>query len=131
MSEIGSEERRRRRLTPETMTPEQRAAYDIRKAERDSPEYREGLRRDVEAYREEHPPAVIAPDLAEAIGLLRSAREAQGLSLGEMQKRTGLDKSTLSKLETGNIANPTIRTIRIYAKALGKDVVWRLVDATN
>jgi transcriptional regulator with XRE-family HTH domain len=39
-----------------------------------------------------------------------------------------MDKATLSKLETGKVANPTYLTIRTYAKALGKRVVWRIEE---
>ncbi len=39
-----------------------------------------------------------------------------------------MDKATLSKLETGKVANPTYFTIRTYARALGKRVSWRIEE---
>lgn len=62
---------------------------------------------------------------------LREAREAAGLSLAEMAERTGIDKSALSRLETGGNANPTIETLSRYAAAVGKSLRWTLVDAAK
>jgi DNA-binding XRE family transcriptional regulator len=60
---------------------------------------------------------------------LRSAREARGLSLADMTKRTGMDRSALSKLETGQRPNPTFETLVRYAEAVGKRLVVALEDA--
>src|SRR5439155_8855245 len=38
---------------------------------------------------------------------LKAAREAKGLSLADVTELTGMDRSALSKLETGQRANPT------------------------
>lgn len=121
-------ERLRRRLTPETMTPEQRAAYDRRKAERETPEYQEQLRRDIDAIQKEFPPLRPDADLLAALASLRAERERQGLSLMDVMERTKIDRATISKLETGKIPNPTYQTLRVYARALGKRIVWRLED---
>ena len=43
-----------------------------------------------------------------------------------MAARTGIDRATISKLENGRLANPTIGTLRTYAKALGRELAWRL-----
>jgi ribosome-binding protein aMBF1 (putative translation factor) len=128
MSESKQEDRVRRRLTPATMTPEQRAAYDRRRAERETPEYQEQLKRDIEEIQREHPPARVASDLLPALQSLRAVREAKGLSLTDMMERTKIDRATISKLETGKIPNPTYQTIRDYASALGKRVVWTVED---
>jgi hypothetical protein len=48
-------DRVRRRLTPGTMTPEQRTSYERRKATRETPEARAQLERDLEAIRQEFP----------------------------------------------------------------------------
>jgi transcriptional regulator with XRE-family HTH domain len=45
-----------------------------------------------------------------------------------MAERTGIDRATISKLETGKIANPTIGTLRTYAKALGRRLAWTLEE---
>ncbi len=60
---------------------------------------------------------------------LRSAREERGLSLSDMTQLTGMDRSALSKLETGQRPNPTIETLARYAEAVGKRLVVSLADA--
>jgi DNA-binding XRE family transcriptional regulator len=114
-----------RRLRDADLTPEQRAAVEARRAERETSQYRDELTRDIEAYRQEYP-AVGDPDLIDALAGLRRERERQGLSLADMAERTGIDRATISKLETGKIANPTIGTLRTYAKALGRRLAWTL-----
>jgi len=51
---------------------------------------------------------------------LRAEREAQGLSLAQMQRRCGMTRAALCRLETATDANPTLATIERYAAALGK-----------
>ena len=41
-----------------------------------------------------------------------------------------MDRSALSKLETGQRANPNVETLVRYAKAVGKRVVVSLTDAS-
>jgi DNA-binding XRE family transcriptional regulator len=118
-------DRRRRRLGDAELTPEQRAAIETRRVDRQTPEYQDDLARDVEAIRQEYPP-VLDPELIEALAGLRRERERQGLSLTDMAERTGIDRATISKLETGKIGNPTIGTLRTYAKALGRRLAWSL-----
>jgi DNA-binding XRE family transcriptional regulator len=60
---------------------------------------------------------------------LKAAREAKGLSLADVTRLTGMDRSALSKLETGQRANPTVETLVRYAEAVGKRVVVSLTDA--
>lgn len=60
---------------------------------------------------------------------LKAAREAQGLSLADLTDLTGMDRSALSKLETGQRANPTVETLVRYAEAVGKRLVVSLADA--
>ena len=50
---------------------------------------------------------------------LRSFREAQGLTLKDVSERCGIDVATLSKLENGKQANPTLFTILLYVGAVG------------
>jgi DNA-binding XRE family transcriptional regulator len=59
---------------------------------------------------------------------LKAAREAQGLSLADLTERTGMDRSALSKLETGQRPNPTVETLVRYAEAVGKRLVVSLAD---
>jgi len=60
---------------------------------------------------------------------LKAAREAKGLSLADVTRLTGMDRSALSKLETGQRANPTVETLVRYAEAVGKRLVVSLNDA--
>jgi ribosome-binding protein aMBF1 (putative translation factor) len=60
---------------------------------------------------------------------LKAAREAQGLSLADLTERTGMDRSAISKLESGQRANPTIDTLVRYAEAVGKRLVVTLADS--
>lgn len=66
--------------------------------------------------------------LADSLRLLKTEREAQGVSLSDMEQRTGIAKSNLSKLENTNEANPTIATLSLLAEALGKRLVVTLID---
>ena len=67
--------------------------------------------------------------LEEVFAQLKAAREAKGLSLADLTERTGMDRSALSKLETGRRANPTVETLVRYAEAVGKRLVVSLTDA--
>lgn len=59
---------------------------------------------------------------------LKDAREAKGLSLADLTKQTGMDRSALSKLETGQRVNPTVETLVRYAQAVGKKLTVSLHD---
>jgi DNA-binding XRE family transcriptional regulator len=67
--------------------------------------------------------------LQELLLQLKAAREAKGLSLSDLTDLTGMDRSALSKLETGQRANPTVETLVRYAEAVGKRLVVALADA--
>jgi DNA-binding XRE family transcriptional regulator len=62
------------------------------------------------------------------LGQLKAAREAKGLSLSALTELTGMDRSAISKLETGQRANPTVETLVRYAEAVGKRLVVSLAD---
>ena len=66
--------------------------------------------------------------LQELLRQLKAAREAKGLSLADLTQLTGMDRSALSKLETGQRPNPTIETLTRYAEAVGKRLVVSLAD---
>ena len=66
--------------------------------------------------------------LQELLRQLKAAREAKGLSLADVTERTGMDRSALSKLETGQRANPTVETLVRYAEAVGKRLVVSLTE---
>lgn len=67
--------------------------------------------------------------LQELLKELKAAREAKGLSLADLTELTGMDRSAVSKLETGQRPNPTLETLERYAEAVGKRLVVTLTDA--
>lgn len=50
---------------------------------------------------------------------VRAIREAAGLTQQEVAKAAGMPYQALAKIERGATDNPTLRTIRALAKALG------------
>jgi DNA-binding Xre family transcriptional regulator len=70
-------------------------------------------------------------EVAEIFAELKRVREARGLTLGDLQRLTGIDSSTLSKLKSGQRANFTLDTITRYAAALGKHVLFQLADTAE
>jgi len=54
--------------------------------------------------------------------------ERQGLSLADLAERTKLDPATLANREAGRIPNPTLRALRAYAHALGKQLSWTIQE---
>jgi DNA-binding XRE family transcriptional regulator len=68
--------------------------------------------------------------LQELLGQLKFAREAKGLSLADLTELTGMDRSAISKLETGQRLNPTIETLMRYAAAVGKRLVVSLENGS-
>jgi DNA-binding XRE family transcriptional regulator len=60
--------------------------------------------------------------------LLKQAREEADLSLAEVARRCGLDRSAISRLENGVYENTTINTLSRLADAYGKRFVLQLVD---
>jgi transcriptional regulator with XRE-family HTH domain len=60
---------------------------------------------------------------------LKKAREAAGLTLADVSKRTGMDQATLSRLENGRRPNPTVDTLWRYASAVGRQLVLSHADA--
>jgi len=63
--------------------------------------------------------------LRQAFQLLKAERLAQGLSLAEVEKRAGIGRAALSRLENEAEANPTVLTLERYSEALGKNLVVR------
>ena len=62
------------------------------------------------------------------MAVLKSERVKKGLSLSDMKERTGIERSTLSRLENNAEANPTINTLTRYADAVGKKVFVVFAD---
>jgi DNA-binding Xre family transcriptional regulator len=123
MPNFGTE---RNRAAWEKLTPEQKANVEVILARHRMPANRAEEQRLREEVRKEFPP--LAPD-AELLGVmaaLRRERKRQKLSLTEMHNRTGIDRSTISKLELGKVPNPTYSTLRALASALGTHLKLRL-----
>lgn len=58
-------------------------------------------------------------ELQSTIAALRSRRELLGLSLADVEARSGLKRSALSRLENSEDPNPTLLTLHRYAAAVG------------
>ena len=82
----------------------------------------------IRKVREEIPPRAIDPELTSALSAMRAERERQGLSLSDVSHRSGIDRATLSRLETGKASNPTVGTLCALARALNKRLSWSLSD---
>jgi DNA-binding phage protein len=67
--------------------------------------------------------------LRQVLAALRVERERQGLSLADINERTGIDRAALSRLENNEDANPTLNTLERYAEAVGKQMVVLLSES--
>jgi len=66
--------------------------------------------------------------LRQVLAALRAERERQGLSLADIQERSGIDRAALSRLENNEEANPTLTTLERYAEAVGRQMVVLLSE---
>jgi transcriptional regulator with XRE-family HTH domain len=69
-----------------------------------------------------------AKEFWKAIREVRALREAQGLTLKDVSERCGIDVATLSKLENGKQANPTLFTMLLYVGAVGKRLAFSIQE---
>ncbi len=92
-------------------TPEEKARIDKLRteAEKDRPKIIETLK----AMNATHKSA------KQVISRLKAERERQGLSLADIQDRTGIARASISTIENSESPNPTIKTLQRYALALG------------
>ena len=67
-------------------------------------------------------------DAMHIASLFKQARTEAQLSLSEVAKRCGLDRSAISRLENGWYDNTTINTLSRLAGAYGKRFLVELVD---
>ncbi len=122
----------RTRRALDALPPEKRATAEAAIARSDArratPEGQAEQEEVIRKVREEFPPLAIDPELAQALAALRAERERQGLSLSDVSERSGIDRATLSKLETGKVPNSTDSTLRALARALNKRLSWLLID---
>jgi ribosome-binding protein aMBF1 (putative translation factor) len=113
----------------EKLTPEQKAKAEEIIARHRSPSYRAAEQQIREDARREFPPLAPDPELVGVLTALRRERKRQGLSLTDMHQRTGIDRSTISKLELGRVSNPTYATLTALARALGTHLTLGLSKA--
>jgi DNA-binding XRE family transcriptional regulator len=103
------------------LTPEEAAKYKV---------VRERVAEELPSLIARHHQRMAAADqLQELLKQLKAAREEKGLSLADLAERTGMDRSAISKLETGQRPNPTMETLVRYAEAVGKHLVVSLTEA--
>ncbi len=67
-------------------------------------------------------------DAMRIAALLKRAREEAQLSLAEVSKRCGIDRSAISRIENGVYKNLTMSTLSRLAGAYGKRVTIQLED---
>jgi hypothetical protein len=67
--------------------------------------------------------------LHDALKLLKAERQRMGLSLADVEDRSGISRPNLSRLENEAEANPTIATLTRYAEALGKRLMIVLANS--
>ncbi len=88
----------------------------------------EAARRDSEANREtiiawgrqqKLARVAMSSQIQELVSSLKKQREQLGLSLADIEAKTGIKKSALSRLENNSTANPTLLTLYRYSMALG------------
>ena len=92
-------------------TPAEQARMDRLRtdAEKDRPEIEDFLKALAAAHKSSK--TVIAQ--------LKAERERQGLSLTDIQERTGIARAAISTIENSAAPNPTVKTLQRYAMALG------------
>jgi DNA-binding XRE family transcriptional regulator len=111
--------------------PEKRARIEAALAETRAPERRAARAAAMEAIDREaretggitaedgtfHPVHIAAaPEFGRR---LKTLREERGLSVEDVVKASGIERSALFKLEGGKNPNPTVGTLERYARALG------------
>jgi len=109
----------------------------VSRGRRLSPEEAAKYRRVREQIREELPEIQargrqllsMASSAARIFQELKAIRESKGLSLADVGELSGMDRSFISKLETGVYTNFTFQTLERYARSLGKHVEVSLVNA--
>ena len=68
--------------------------------------------------------------IAILVAQLRECRQTKGVSLNDLEKMTGISKSSLSRLENSKAPNPTLLTLQRYAAVVGMAVVSKIEPST-
>jgi DNA-binding Xre family transcriptional regulator len=105
-----TEKRTGRRIVRQSTEDEQAWYRNAIEEERAGMEANKALGRELLAERRE---------LGTIVSELKSIREHLNISLTELAKRTGMTVGNLSRLESMEGPNPTIETLRRYARAIG------------
>ena len=93
---------------------------------------REQVRSELPALISRHEQRIASLDqLQELLAQLKATRESKGLSLADLTELSGMDRSAISKLETGQRVNPTVETLVRYAGAVGKRLIVTLADTVS
>ena len=64
------------------------------------------------------------------LATLKAKRESLGMSLVDVERKSGLKPSAISRLENDPEANPTLLTLQRYASAVGMLVVTEVESMT-
>jgi len=62
------------------------------------------------------------------VNKMRIAQANECLSVNELVKKSGLGRSTVSKIINGSSSNPSMKSLGLIAKALNIEVVELLVE---
>ena len=117
-------ERKQGRRIYRPATEQERAEHQLAREQiaAELPEIKERARATLDAFKKKGTP------VRHVVAALRAERERKGLSLADMNERTGIDRAALSRLENNEEANPTINTLERYAAAVGKQMIVLLAD---
>jgi len=64
------------------------------------------------------------------LAALKAKRESLGMSLADVERKSGLKPSAISRLENDPQANPMLLTLQRYASAVGMTVVTEVESMT-
>lgn len=119
------EKKRDHRRVYRQATAEERARHQLAREQiaAELPEIKERARATLGALKKNGTP------IRHVVVALRAERERQGLSLADVNERTGIDRAALSRLENNEEGNPTINTLERYAAAVGKQMIVLLADS--
>ncbi len=108
---------------PEALRPIAEAARARRQTPEGQAEYRAICEEDELEFGPPGPPRTLLGVLSR----MKAERLRLSLRLEDVSKRSGLDPAMISRLERGQLENPTISTLDRYAAAIGQQFVWKVV----
>lgn len=73
----------------------------------------------------------VSVELRHAVEQLKAERLAKGLTLNDIETRSGIGGTALARLEEGLNSHPSLATVACYAEALGKHVSVSLFDTAT